>query len=160
MQGRTYRYFKGAPLYPFGFGLSYSKFNYSNLRFSSKAVKAGDSITVSAEVQNISDRAGEEVAQLYLSDLASSVPTAIRSLAGFNRIHLEAGEKRRVSFTLTPRQMSLIDDSGRRVIEPGKFMVSIGGKQPVFTERVNAQTTGFISGDFAVSGRVTELPEK
>ena len=158
MQGRTYRYFKGAPLYPFGFGLSYSKFKYSNLRFSAKGINAGDSITVSAEVQNVSDRSGEEVVQLYISDVASSVPVAIRSLAGFNRIDLKPGEKRRISFTLTPRQMSLIDDKGRRVIEPGKFMVSIGGRQPDLNGR--AQTGEFITGDFVVSGRVTELPEK
>lgn len=156
MQGRTYRYFKGEPLFPFGFGLSYSKFKYSNLQFSSKAVKAGGSINVSAEVQNVSDRAGDEVAQLYISDVASSVPVTIRSLAGFNRFHLEAGEKRRISFTLTPRQMSVIDDHGRRVIEPGKFVVSIGGKQPGLT----GQTTELINGDFLVSGKVTELPEK
>jgi beta-glucosidase len=158
MQGRTYRYFKGAPLYPFGFGLSYSKFKYANLRLSAKGINAGDSITVSAEVQNVSGRAGEEVAQLYISDEASSVPAAIRSLAGFNRINLKPGEKRRVSFTLTPSQMSVIDDSGRRVIEPGRFMVSIGGRQPDLSRRV--QTGDFISGAFVVAGRVTELPDK
>ena len=160
MQGRTYRYFKGEPLYPFGFGLSYSKFRYSNLRFSSKSVRAGESITVSAEVQNFGDRGGEEVVQLYISNVASSVPTAIRSLAGFNRVYLGPGEKRRISFTLTSQQMSVIDDNGRRVIQPGKFMVSIGGKQPGLTGRPDAQTTGFISAVFVVSGRVTELPEK
>jgi len=160
MQGRTYRYFKGDPLYPFGFGLSYSKFKYTNLRFSSKAVKAGDSITVSAEVQNFGDRGGEEVVQLYISNLASSVPAAIRTLAGFKRVYLKPGEKRSISFTLTPRQMSFIDDSGRRVIVPGKFMVSIGGKQPGFNRGADAQTTGSLNGGFVVSGKVSELPEK
>jgi beta-glucosidase len=158
MQGRTYRYFKGAPLYGFGFGLSYSKFKYSNLSFSAKGIKAGASITVSAEVQNVSDRAGEEVVQLYISDEASTVPVAIRSLAGFNRINLKPGEKRRIAFTLTPRQMSVIDDSGRRVIEPGSFMVSIGGGQPDLGAGV--QTGEFVSGAFIVSGRVQELPDK
>jgi len=86
------------------------------------------------------------------------VPVAIRSLAGFNRINLKPGEKRRVSFTLTPRQMSVIDDNGRRVIEPGKFMVSIGGRQPDLNGR--AQTGEFITGDFVVAGRVTEVAEK
>jgi beta-glucosidase len=141
MQGRTYRYFKGEPLYPFGFGLSYSKFKYSNLRFSAKGIKAGDSITVSAEVRNESERAGEEVVQLYISDEASSVPVAIRSLGGFNRIILKPGEMRRISFTLAPRQMSIIDNSGRRVIEPGRFTVSIGGRQPDLSARANAQST-------------------
>lgn len=160
MQGRTYRYFKGEPLYPFGFGLSYSKFKYADLRFSSKTVKGGEPITVSVEVQNVGDRAGEEVVQLYISDMAGSVPTAIRSLAGFNRINLNPGEKQRVSFTLTPRQMSLIDDNGRRIIEPGKFVVTLGGKQPGFSGHADAQSTGFVSGDFVVSGKVIELTEK
>ncbi len=160
MQGRTYRYFKGEPLFPFGFGLSYTKFSYSNLRFNAKAVKAGGSITVSAEVQNIGDRAGEEVVQLYISDEASSVPTAIRSLAGFKRIRLERGEKRRISFILTPQQMSLIDDSGRRVIEPGKFMVSIGGQQPGVTGQAVSQAAAFVNASFVVSGKALELHEK
>ena len=160
MQGRTYRYFKGEPLYPFGFGLSYSRFKYADLRVSSKTVKAGDSVTVAADVQNVGEQAGEEVVQLYITDVKASVPGAVRSLAGFNRIDLKPGEKRRVTFTLTPRQMSLIDDNGRRIIEPGKFMVSIGGKQPGFSGRADAQTTGFISGDFVVSGKVIELTER
>ena len=128
------------------------------MRFSAKGIKAGASITVSAEVQNVSERAGEEVVQLYVSDVAASVPVAIRSLAGFNRINLKPGEKRRVSFTLTPKQMSVIDDNGRRVIEPGKFMVSFGGRQPDLNGRV--QTGEFITGDFVVAGRVTEVAEK
>jgi beta-glucosidase len=158
MEGRTYRYFKGQPLYPFGFGLSFSKFKYSNLQFSAKGIKAGDSITVTAEVQNVSERAGAEVVQLYTSDTAASASVAIRSLAGFSRINLNPGEKRRVSFTLTPTQMSLIDDSGRRIIEPGEFAVSIGGGQPLMGGR--DQTGEFISGVFVVSGKITELPEK
>lgn len=160
MNGRTYRYFKGEPLYPFGFGLSFTKFKYSNLNFSAKAVNAGDPVKVSLEVQNVGDRAGDEVVQLYLTDLAASVPVAIRALAGFDRVSLKPGEKRNISFTLTPRQMSVIDDAGRRVIEPGEFLVTVGGKQPGFTGRADAATTGSIGRPLFVTGKLTEIPEK
>src|SRR6185503_14763184 len=132
MQGRTYRYFKGEPLYPFGFGLSYTSFAYSNLRFDSRSVKAGQPIKVTFDVKNVGDSAGDEVAQLYITDVAASVPVTIRSLIGFNRISLRSGETRTGSFTITPRQMSVIDDRGKRMIEPGEFLVSAGGGQPGF----------------------------
>jgi beta-glucosidase len=131
MQNRTYRYFKGEPLYGFGFGLSFTTFKYQNLRLSSRRINAGETLTVSAEVQNTGQRGGDEVVQLYLSHEAASVPVPIRSLAGVRRIFLNPGEKRSVTFTVTPEQLSLIDDRGRRVIEPGAFQVSVGGGQPV-----------------------------
>ena len=154
MQGRTYRYFKGEPLYPFGFGLSYTNFTYSNLRFDSKSVKTGQPIKASVDVKNVGDRAGEEVVQLYLTDVASSAPVPIRSLIGFDRISLRPGEKRTVTFTITPRQMSLIDDAGKRIIEPGEFLVSAGGGQPGY------KATSAISGKFSVSGTTFELSER
>src|SRR5207253_5990566 len=132
MQGRTYRYFKGEPLYAFGFGLSYTKFKYDKLKLSAAKLKAGAELKITAEVQNFGDRAGDEVVQLYLSDVAASVPVPIRSLAGMQRVFLKPGEKRTVSFKLLPRQMSVIDDNGKRVIEAGEFTVSVGGKQPGF----------------------------
>ena len=159
MEGRTYRYFKGEPLYPFGFGLSYTKFKYDNLKLSADKVKAGESVRVSASVQNTGDRAGDEVVQLYVTDVAATVPVPIRSLAGIKRISLKPGERQNISFTLTPKQMSVIDDAGKRVIEPGEFMVSVGGKQPGFTGRADAKTTGIASGRFTVSG-TTEIAEK
>ena len=159
MEGRTYRYFRGEPLYPFGFGLSYTKFKYENLKMSVDKVKAGESVRVSVNVQNTGDRAGDEVVQLYVTDVAASVPVPIRTLAGIKRISLKPGERQNISFTLTPKQMSIIDDAGRRVIEPGEFMVSIGGKQPGFTGRADAKTTGIASGRFTVSG-TTEIAEK
>jgi beta-glucosidase len=151
MQGRTYRYFKGEPLYPFGFGLSYTSFAYSNLRFDSRSVKAGQPINVTVDVKNVGDRAGDEVVQLYITDVAASVPVPIRSLIGFNRISLKPGEKQTVMFTITPRQMSLIDDAGKRIIEPGEFLVSAGGGQP--------SLKGVISAKFSVTGTL-ELPER
>jgi beta-glucosidase len=158
MRGRTYRYFKGDPLYPFGFGLSYTNFKYENLKLSSKSAPAGDGVKVSVDVRNAGDRAGDEVVQLYVTDVAASVPTPIRSLAGIKRIFLKPGEKQTVSFTLGPDRMTVIDDKGKRVIEPGEFTVSVGGKQPGFTGRADAKTTGVVTGRFVVTGSVTTVP--
>lgn len=157
MQGRTYRYFKGEPLYPFGFGLSYTRFTYDNLRFSPNNVHAGGELRITAEVRNVGKQAGDEVVQLYVTDVAATVPVAVRSLAGVKRIFLEPGEKKEVSFLLTSEQMSLIDDRGKRMIEPGEFLVSVGGKQPGFTKRQDAQTTSVVTGRFVVTGRAIEL---
>jgi beta-glucosidase len=159
MDGRTYRYFKGEPLYPFGYGLSFTKFAYGNLNLRKK-LKAGENLAVSVEVQNTGTVAGDEVVQLYLTDAAASVPTAIRSLAGVQRVFLKPGEKRKVSFTLTPRQMSVILDNGKRVVEPGDFLVNVGGKQPGFKGRADASTTSVVSGGFNVSGSQLEIPER
>jgi len=139
MAGRTYRYFKGEPLYPFGYGLSYTQFVYSNLRSN-----VGDSVKVSVDVRNTGEREGDEVVQLYLTDVAASAPVPIRTLVGFDRISLRPREKRTVTFTITPRQMSLIDNRGKRVIEPGEFMISAGGLRKTFT----------------ISGKLIELTER
>ncbi|HWS89564.1 MAG TPA: glycoside hydrolase family 3 C-terminal domain-containing protein [Pyrinomonadaceae bacterium] len=160
MQGRTYRYFKGDPLYPFGHGLSYTTFKYDNLRLSAQSVRAGRGLTVTADVRNTGARAGEEVVQLYISDAASAYPVPVRSLAGLTRIRLNPGESRRVSFRVEPRQLSVIDDRGRRVVEPGEFTLSVGGKQPGFKGNADARTTGVVTGRLNVTGRVTEIPEK
>ena len=151
MEGHTYRYFRGDSLYPFGYGLSFTKFAYSNLKLVKK-VEAGAPVRLSAVVQNTGTVAGDEVVQLYVTDAAASVPVAIRSLAGIDRINLKPGEKRTVSFTVTPRQMSVIDNNGKRIIEPGDFEISVGGKQPGFTGSADAQTS--------VTGKALELPEK
>ena len=157
MQGRTYRYFKGEPLYPFGFGLSYTKFDYSNVRFSAKSVKAGEPISVSVDVTNIGAREGDEVVQLYLTDVAASVPVPIRTLVGFDRISLQPRQKRTVTFKITPRQMSLINGRDKRVIEPGEFAISIGGGQPGFNR---ADAAAPLSAKFRVSGTIHEVNER
>jgi beta-glucosidase len=149
MQGRTYRYFKGEPLYPFGFGLSYIKFDYGNLRFNTKLVKAGHPVEVSVDVTNAGDREGDEVVQLYLTDVAASAPVPIRTLVAFDRISLRPNEKRNITYTITPRQMSLIDEQGKRVIEPGEFLINVGGGQH-----------GGLSGRFTVSGKILDLAER
>jgi beta-glucosidase len=160
MEGRTYRYFRGEPLYPFGHGLSYTRFKYDNLKLSARRVRAGEGVTVSADVQNVGARAGEEVVQLYVTDVAASVPVPLRSLAGFKRISLKPGERRVVSFTLAPAQLSVIDERGRRVVEPGEFIVSVGGKQPGLTGRADTRTTGMVTGQFTVAGQAAEIPER
>ncbi|MGQ9629403.1 MAG: glycoside hydrolase family 3 C-terminal domain-containing protein [bacterium] len=151
MAGRTYRYFGGEPLFPFGYGLSYTKFKYSNLRITPKKAKPQENVEISVEVQNVGDREGDEVVQLYVSDVSASVPVPIRQLQGFERINLAPGEKRTVRFTLTPSQMSLIDDEGRRVVEPGEFNVSVGGGQPGLG-RAGGGETEVLTDSFEVLG--------
>jgi beta-glucosidase len=157
MQGRTYRYFKGEPLYPFGFGLSYTKFKYEKPQLSASKIKAGTELKVTTEVQNVGSRAGDEVVQLYISDVAASVPVPTRSLAGVKRVFLQPGEKQKVSFVVNTTQMSLIDDNGKRVIEPGEFLLSLGGEQPGLKGRLDAQTTEAVTSTFVVTGKVTEV---
>jgi beta-glucosidase len=160
MQGRTYRYFTGEPLYPFGFGLSYTKFKYDNLKLSTAKVKTGESLQVTAEVQNTGSRDGDEVVQLYVSHSGASVPVPIRSLAGITRVRLKTGERQNVSFTLTPEQLSVVDDRGKRMIEPGTFQISLGGKQPGFKGGADAVTTSTVSSSFVVTGTKMELPQR
>lgn len=157
MDGRTYRFFKGEALYPFGHGLSYTRFKYSGLTVSTPRVTAEEKVVVSAEVENSGSRAGDEVVQLYVTDMEASVRVPIRSLAGVERVHLKPGERRVVKFTIEPRQLAVITDDGRTVVEPGDFKITIGGKQPGFTGTADAGTTGFIEGRFSVTGRATEL---
>jgi beta-glucosidase len=129
MANRTYRYFTGNALYPFGYGLSYTTFKYSKLSVGKNLVK-GDSVTVSIKVTNTGKLAGDEVVQLYLSNPDASVPVPIRSLKGFKRIHLLPGETKTVSFIVTPDAFSVIDEQNKRVVNPGEFEFSAGGCQP------------------------------
>jgi beta-glucosidase len=130
MRGRTYRYMEEEPLYPFGFGLSYTRFSYDRLNLSSNRLKAGEELTVKVNVQNAGRRDGEEVVQLYLKDLQASVSVPRWSLKAWKRISLQAGKKQEVAFTLTGPQMALINEEGKKVLEPGEFRVFVGGSQP------------------------------
>ncbi len=129
MAGHTYRYFKGQPLYPFGYGLSYTTFQYGNLKLADSQ-NAGEPVKVSVEVKNTGQMAGEEVVQVYVSDLNAPVPVPIRSLTGFKRIHLNPGESRTVSFEIAPEGFSIINAQDQREVLPGEFEVSVGGSQP------------------------------
>jgi len=157
MRGRTYRYSTEQPLFPFGYGLSYTRFGYSNLRISPEKAAPGESIEIRVDVQNVGARAGDEVVQLYVSDALASFPVPIRQLQGFERIHLAPGERRNISFVLSPRQLSLIDDGGKRVIEPGRFEVAVGGAQPGYEDLVS-DTTAVLVGSFQIVGEVTAIP--
>jgi beta-glucosidase len=148
MENRTYRYFGGEVLYPFGYGLSYTTFAYRNLTITPAAVKSGDSVTVTAEVENTGSRAGDEVVQLYLKDAEASLSVPRLSLQGFTRIRLAPGEKRTVSFILTAEQMSLADEDGEWILEPGEFAVWVGGAQP--NPGAGVQAENILEGRFTV----------
>lgn len=160
MAGRTYRYFSGEVLYPFGHGLSFTSFAYDGLTVPQSAA-AGAAIPVEVTVRNTGALAGDEVVQLYLSheqpasgraDAAITPKAPIRSLAGFRRLHLQPGESRRLSFNITPRQLSLIHDDGRRLVEPGWITLSLGGKQPGFSGTADAPTTQVIQARCELTG--------
>jgi len=150
MKNRTYRYFGGKPLYPFGYGLSYTTFSYSDLALPANAVTAGQPITAEVTVTNTGKVAGDEVAQLYLSfpDVAGA---PIRALRGFQRLHLDPGQTERVHFDLKPRDLSMVTERGERIIPAGKYALSIGGGQP----NTGAPTA---EGTFEMDGSV-ELAE-
>ena len=124
MEGRTYRYFRGQPLYPFGYGLSYSTFQYSDLRIAPSVEPVG-TLRVSARVRNTSGRKGDEVVQLYVQGEPGSADP-IRALRGFKRVSLDAGESRVVEFLLSPEEASLAGAA-----KPGEVIISVGGGQPL-----------------------------
>jgi beta-glucosidase len=129
MSNRTYRYFKGAPLYGFGYGLSYTHFDYGGLRVSGKTLQAGQTLKVEADVKNTGAVAGDEVAELYLTPPHTDVSPTL-ALAGFQRIHLMPGESKHVVFELNPRTLSQVDDKGVRAVRPGAYTIHVGGSQP------------------------------
>lgn len=129
MLGRTYRYFKGQPLYPFGYGLSYTTFEYYNLKMDETA-KTGSQVTITAEVKNSGNVDGEEVIQLYVSNKTTKIDVPITALKGFQRIFLKKGEQKTISFTLTPEDFSFLDPDNNRCVEEGLFEIAIGGGLP------------------------------
>ena len=148
MKGRTYRFFEGEPLFPFGYGLSYTTFAYSNLRIP-PTVSGGD-VKISVEVENTGTVAGEEVVQLYAHRSGSSWPDPIRSLVGFERVSLQPKQKRLVEFTVSPAQISRVNAKGERVLESGTIEISAGGKQPGLHGLADAATTSVVSGSLKV----------
>ena len=125
MRNRTYRYFTGKPVYPFGYGLSYTTFKYTDLT----VTPLSGSYRVKATVTNTGSRAGDEVVQLYLANKRDFI-TPIRSLKGFHRIHLQPGESQMIEFTLTPENLSLVSPSGAFTPMKGDVLISVGGSQP------------------------------
>jgi len=130
MNGRTYRYITKEPLYPFGFGLSYSRFEYTDLQIDTQSIKAGEDLPVKVTIRNQGDQNAAEVVQFYLSDLKASTIVPLHHLVGFERVMLEAGESRTISFSLSPEMMSFFNDEGELTLEPGEFKLEIGGCSP------------------------------
>jgi beta-glucosidase len=150
MANRTYRYFKGKPLYPFGHGLSYTRFAYSGLKLSSASMQAGGNLGVDVTVRNTGKLAGDEVAQLYLSfPAAPGMP--IRALRGLQRVNLKPGESRTLHFDLSPRDLSSVTQAGARIVAPGAYRLSVGGGQP-------GAGVASVTGNFQVQGQTTLAP--
>lgn len=156
MAGRTYRYMKREALYPFGFGLSYTRFAYENLTLSAGRVAAGEPVKCRVTVRNVGGRDGYETVELYLRDCEASVTIPRWELRGVEVVCLHPGESGEIEFTLSPRHMSLIDEAGRRVLEPGAFEVFVGGSQP--DARSLRLTGGTVChARFEVTGKTVEL---
>jgi len=148
MKDRTYRYFSGQPLYPFGYGLSYSTFEYSGLKLSNTDLQAGNSLEVDVEVKNTSKRPGDEVVELYLTfPKLPGVP--LRALRGFSRVHFDGNEQRHVHLTLQPRDLSYVNEKGDRFVGAGDYTITVGGGQPG-TKAAHAETHLTIRGDQAL----------
>jgi beta-glucosidase len=150
MKNRTYRYFEGTPLYPFGYGLSYTQFDYSNLKLPSGAIKAGDPLHTEVTVKNTGEREGDEVVQLYLS-FPNVQGAPLKALRGFERVHLNAGESKTVVFDLKGRDLSMVSADGQPMVAPGTYKISVGGGQP----GTEAKT---VNGTFSIRGEAN-LPE-
>jgi beta-glucosidase len=150
MKGRTYRYFDGKPLFPFGYGLSYTTFSYSKLNLPKATIKAGEPFTAEVTVTNTGKLEGDEVAQLYLS-FPKVAGAPLRALRGFKRVHLKPGESQKVTFELQERDLSMVSEAGDPIVAEGKYSVSVGGGQP---------NTGapVVAGTFQVNG-MKKLPE-
>jgi beta-glucosidase len=149
MKGRTYRYFTGDPLYPFGYGLSYTSFEYSGLSFDKNSVGAADDLVASVDVKNAGAMAGDEVVQVYLTHPGLK-GAPIRALAGFKRLHLAPGETQKVQITLPNRTLSYVDESGTRRLSPGTVQVWVGGGQPV--GRAGLAKTAGVAGSVEIAG--------
>ena len=131
MTGRTYRYMTREPLFPFGFGLSFTTFRYSDLKLSETRVKSGGSIEAHVTVTNTGGVRAEEVVQFYIKDVAGSVVLPQSALKGFQRVALWPGESGEITFQITPETMQMVNAEGERVVESGDFKVMIGGAAPM-----------------------------
>lgn len=153
MAGKTYRYFKGDPLYEFGYGLSYTTFKYSNLSVPS-SVASGDNFTVEVDVQNTGDLDGEEVIQLYIQNPNADKFNPHKTLAAFERLSFKAGEKKTLKFQIDKAQLSVVNKNGEKIIEPGNLIISVGGAQPS-KERVKNGTV--ITKEINISGKSVRI---
>jgi beta-glucosidase len=155
MAKRTYRYFPSEVLYPFGYGLSYTTFAYKNAKVDQVSVAADGTVSVSVDVANTGKVAGDEVVQLYLTH-AGIAGAPLRALQGFQRVHLDPGQQRTVSFKLTNRQLSVVNEAGKHVVVPGRVQVWVGGGQPV--SRTGLAKVAGTATQFIITGEAT-LPD-
>jgi len=155
MRHRTYRYFSGEPLYPFGYGLSYTQFEYSNLSFAKSSIGADDNLAVSVRVKNTGIMASDEIVEVYLTHPGVE-GAPLRALAGFKRVHIEADQSQPVQIEIPNRDLSVVDRDGTRKIVPGELQIWVGGGQPVFREGL-AKAAG-ISGSVKIEGEAV-LPK-
>ncbi|GAA0713723.1 glycoside hydrolase family 3 protein [Aquimarina litoralis] len=144
MTNRTYKYFTGEPLYPFGHGLSYTNFTYANVEIP-ETIKANEDINVTVQVTNAGEMMGDEVVQLYISHNDEEYKGAAHSLIGFQRINLKAGETKKVSFTVSPKQYAWITTDGQEQIISGDILLHIGGKQPSSLGKIKTSTTQILT---------------
>jgi beta-glucosidase len=130
MTGRTYRYMTAEPLYPFGFGLSYTQFAYRDLKLAQDTLSPGEPLPIEFTLTNVGAMDADEVAQIYLADLDASTTVPLNKLIGFRRVHLAAGESKTIAYTITPETMQFVDENGEQKLEPGLFRVTAGGCSP------------------------------
>ena len=154
MAKRTYRYFDGEPLYPFGYGLSYTTFAYRNLQIDNPNVAADGTVRLSVDVVNAGQKKADEVVELYLTHEGVQ-GAAIRALKGFQRISLDAGDQRTVSFALSGRDLGVVDSEGKHRTIPGTVDIWIGGGQPISR---NGTMPAGVKGQFSITSEAT-LPD-
>lgn len=143
MQNRTYKYFQGSPLFPFGHGLSYTSFSYSNLVVNNK-VSINDDIEIRVDVTNSGEKDGDEVIQIYIS-YPETLNTPNRTLVAFERVNLKSGATKTMSFKIPREQYALVNDSGKSEFTDGRLNISVGGKQPGFNGIADSNTTQVIT---------------
>jgi beta-glucosidase len=124
--GERYVDMPATPLYPFGYGLSYTKFEYSNLRINPPQIHAGGTAHVIVDVKNVGEREGTEAPQLYIHDVLGSVSTPVKQLRGFERLDMKPGETKTADFILAPDDLMLLNRDQHWVVEPGKFEIMVG----------------------------------
>jgi len=152
MENRTYKFFRDQPLFEFGHGLSYTSFAYSDLEIPD-SVESGESMKLSVRVKNTGKMAGDEVVQVYVKDLEASVRVPLHSLQGFERIHLKPGQAKTVTFNLLPQNLALLNDDMEWMVEPGRFLISVGGRRPHKNENIEGNYKDVIVKDMIVTGK-------
>lgn len=153
MKGKTYRYFKGDPLYEFGYGLSYTKFKYSNFT-TPKNLESGNDFTVEVEIENIGSLKGEEVIQLYIENPNADAYNPQKTLVAFERVLFKPKEKKTFKFKIKKEQLYVVNNKGEKIIQPGEYQISVGGAQPS-KERLNNGSV--LSEKLEISGKAFKL---